>query len=70
MYQNAAVAPDHIYTVHPGGGDCGLKGLKKESFCSAKGQYVYRCTCGFRWFLFPTDLRALVQQPSPSDGHS
>lgn len=61
MSQNASIAPDRIFTVHPGGGNCGLNGLKLEGFSFSTGQYIYRCTCGFRWYLFISDISQLLQ---------
>lgn len=49
--QKSVAPPDYIYTIHPGAGQCGLQGLKKQGFIPETKQYVYRCRCGFQWLL-------------------
>jgi hypothetical protein len=61
MLRNFDLAPSHLFAIHPGRGECGLKGLQQESFSSSTAQYVYRCTCGFGWFLSMSDITQLVQ---------
>jgi hypothetical protein len=56
--------PDYLYTVHPGGGQCGTRGLRRENRISASGQYVFRCGCGFQWYLFPSEVARLTQEGS------
>jgi hypothetical protein len=57
-------APDYLYAIHPGrGGDCGLQGLRKEGQQLITGQNIYRCQCGFRWFLYPKEIVSLEQTP-------
>jgi len=77
MNEEQKAVPDCLYTVHPGGGQCGARGLIRESRISASGQYVFRCVCGFRWYLFPSEIAKLMHgspaiaecqvQPGPFD---
>jgi len=60
MEENVDIAPTRLFRIHPGGGACGLAGLQRENFLSSTGQYVYRCSCGFQWFLSPAEIRALL----------
>jgi hypothetical protein len=64
MTQSIAVVPDSLHVQHPGRGECGLKALKNTGFCASTGQYVYGCDCGFRWFLFPMEIEALMRAAS------
>jgi hypothetical protein len=64
MNEEKKAIPDHLYTMHPGGGQCGVRGLRRENCISSSGQYVYRCGCGFQWYLFPSEIAELTQEGS------
>jgi hypothetical protein len=59
--------PNYLFIIHPGGGDCGLKGLQKEGLSGFTNQYIYRCSCGFRWFLSVSEIRSLCTDRSQSE---
>ena len=61
MEENIGIAPTCLFRIHPGGGSCGQAGLQREKFLPSTDQYVYRCSCGFQWFLSLTEIRALLQ---------
>jgi hypothetical protein len=64
MNQGKDTAPDYLYTVHPGAGQCGLQGMKKQGFIAAKGQHVYGCSCRFQWHLTPIEIDELLKTRS------
>jgi hypothetical protein len=64
MDDEKTAIPDYLYTVHPGGGQCAARELRRENRISATGQYVFRCRCGFQWYLFPSEIARLTQENS------
>ena len=64
MSNEKSTAPICIHAVHPGRGQCGLQGMKKQSFVPATSEYVYRCSCSFQWHLTSKEIAALVENSS------
>lgn len=63
MTDEKSIAPVCLYAVHPGQGQCGLRGMKKEGFVPATGEFVYRCGCSFQWHLTGKEIAEVLTKP-------